>query len=149
MLNSPVCVDANIVVSLVTPETQSEKSLNLWTRWMQEDVRVIAPFLLRYEVTSALRRKMVRGVMSYEDARRSLEEVLSLDIEFLDQPELSLRAFDIASRFNRPTAYDAYYLALELLFLKVWGTLRAQRLLLHLFSKTTLTCRIGFDIIIV
>jgi len=121
MLNSPVCVDANIIVSLVTTEAQSEKALNLWARWMHEEVRVAAPFLLRYEVTSVLRRKVVREVMSYEDARRSLEEVLSLDIELFDQPELSLRAFDIASRFDRPTAYDAYYLALaEMLECEFW-----------------------------
>jgi predicted nucleic acid-binding protein len=88
---------------------------------MQEDVRVVAPFLLRYEVTSALRRKVVRGVMSYEDARHSIEEVLSLDIEPLDQPELSLRAFEIASHFSRPTAYDSYYLALaEMLECEFW-----------------------------
>ena len=57
---------------------------------MQEDIHVVAPSLLSYEVTSALRRKVVRGIMSYEDARRSLEAVSSLDIEFFDHPELSI-----------------------------------------------------------
>jgi predicted nucleic acid-binding protein len=91
MQRSLVCVDANIIISLVTAEAQSQKALNLWTKWMQEDIHVASPSLLRYEVTSALRRKVVCGIMSYEDARRSLEAVSSLDIEFFDQPELSVK----------------------------------------------------------
>ena len=121
MQKSLVCVDASIIISLVTSEAQSQKALDLWTKWMQEDIHVVAPVLLKYEVTSALRRKVTRAIMSYEDARRSLEAVLSLDIEFFDHPELPLRAYDIASRYNLPTAYDAYYLAVtEILECELW-----------------------------
>jgi len=100
----PVCIDASIVVALVTPEVQSEKALALWGEWMRAGVEVIAPTLLRGEVASALWRKVVRNVMGLEDARRCLQEALSLDIEFLDPPELPLRAFDLAARFRRPAA---------------------------------------------
>jgi predicted nucleic acid-binding protein len=121
MQRSLVCVDASIIISLVTSESQSQKALNLWTEWMQEDIHVVAPSLLSYEVTSALRRKVVRGIMSYEDARRSLEAVSSLDIEFFDHHELSIRAYDIAFRFNLPNAYDAHYLAAaEILECEFW-----------------------------
>ena len=121
MQRSLVCVDANIIISLVTAEAQSQKALNLWTNWMQEDIHVVAPSLLSYEVTSALRRKVVRGIMSYEDARRSLEAASSLDIEFFDQSDLSIRAYDIAFRFNLPNAYDAHYLAVaEILECEFW-----------------------------
>lgn len=112
MSRSPVCVDANIVVALVTTEAQSERALALWAKWMRGGVQVVAPALLRYEATSALRRKVVRGVMSLQDARRALGETLSLDIELLDPSELSPRAFDLAARLNRPAAYDTHYLAL-------------------------------------
>jgi predicted nucleic acid-binding protein len=112
MPGSPVCVDASIVVTLVTAEAQSERALALWAEWMQRDIEVVAPILLRYEVTSALRHKVIREMMSPQDARRALEEALSLDIELLDPPELALRAFDLAARLNRPAAYDAHYLAL-------------------------------------
>jgi predicted nucleic acid-binding protein len=121
MPNSPVCVDASIIVALVTSEAQSERALALWSEWMRGDIRVTAPALLRYEVTSALRRKVVRGVMTLQDAQRALEEALSLDIELLDPPGLSLHAFALAARFNRPAAYDAHYLALaEVLEGKFW-----------------------------
>jgi len=100
MPRSPVCVDASLVVALVTVEAQSERALGLWTEWIREDVEVIAPALLRYELTSALRRKVVRGAMSLPDARRALEVALSLGIRLLDPPELSLHAFDLASGLN-------------------------------------------------
>jgi predicted nucleic acid-binding protein len=61
MPNSPVCVDANIIVALVTSKAQSGRALALWSEWMRGDIRVTAPALLRYEVPSALRRKVVRG----------------------------------------------------------------------------------------
>jgi len=121
MPRSPVCIDASIVVALVTPEGQSEKALALWGEWMRAGVEIIAPTLLRCEVASALWRKVVRNVMGLEDARRCLQEALSLDIEFLDPPELPLRAFDLAARFRRPAAYDAHYLALaELMKAEFW-----------------------------
>ena len=112
MPRSPVCVDASVVVALVTPEAQSDKALAVWSEWMQGNIEVVAPVLLRCEVTSALRRKVVRDVMSLQDARRALEEAVSLDVEILDPPGLPLRAFDLAARLNRPAAYDAQYLAL-------------------------------------
>jgi predicted nucleic acid-binding protein len=112
MPNWPICVDARVVVALVAPESQSERALTLWTTWMSRETQVVAPGLLRYELASALWRKAVRGLMQMEDARRALEVALSLDITFLDPPELPLKAFDLASRLNRPTTYDMCYLAL-------------------------------------
>ena len=112
MPNLLVCVDASLVVALVTPESQSERALALWTAWMSRGAEIVAPYLLRYEVASALWRKVVRGLMQAGDARRALEVALSLDIAFLDPPELPLRAFDLASRLNRSTTYDMCYLAL-------------------------------------
>jgi len=121
MPRSPVCVDTSIVVALVTPEAQSEQALSLWAEWMEGEVKVVAPTLLRCEVASALRRKVVRALMSLEDARRALEAALSLDIEYLDPPQLPLCAFDLAARLNRPAAYDAHYLALaQMLEAEFW-----------------------------
>ncbi len=108
MPRSPVCVDASIVVALVTPEAQSEQALSLWAEWMEGEVKVIAPTLLRCEVASALRRKVVRALMSLEDARRALETALSLDIEYLDPPQLPPMRFrpggspQLARRLRRP-----------------------------------------------
>ena len=107
-----VCVDANIVVSLVTSEVQSRKALALWTEWMERDYKVVAPALLGYEVASALRRKVARGSLSREDAKRSLETALSLDLELVDPGQHLLQALDLAAELQRPSLHDAAYLAL-------------------------------------
>ena len=112
MPRSPVCVDANVVVALVTAERFSRAALALWEELTRKDLQPVAPLLLRYEVTSALWRKTVQKVMASEDARRALQEALALDIQYLDPPGLSLQALELAARFQRPAAYDAHYLAL-------------------------------------
>ncbi len=112
MPRSPVCVDANVLIALVTAERFSRPALALWERLLQEGRQPTAPALLRYEVTSALRRKVVHGAMEPDDARKALQEVLALDIHYVDSPDLSLWAFELAARFRRPAAYDAHYLAL-------------------------------------
>lgn len=121
MLTSPVCVDASFLVALLTPEPWSPKALALWERWAKAGVQVAAPGLLRYELTSALRRKTARGLLSHEDALRALKEGLALNLEFHDSPELSLRAFELATEFGWAAAYDAHYLALaERLGAELW-----------------------------
>lgn len=112
MPRSQVCVDANVVVALVTAERFSRAALELWQEWTRRDWQPVAPSLLRYEVTSALHRKTARGTMASEDAGRALREALALDIDYLDPPDLCLCAFELAARFQRPAAYDAHYLAL-------------------------------------
>ena len=112
MPKSQVCVDANIVVALVTAERFSRAAFALWQELTRKDLQLLAPLLLRYEVTSTLHRKIVRGAMSSEDAGRALREALALDIHYLDPPGLSEQAFELAARFQRPAAYDAHYLAL-------------------------------------
>jgi predicted nucleic acid-binding protein len=112
MPRSPVCVDANVVVALVTAELFSRAAFGLWQEATRKDWQPVAPSLLRYEVTSALRRKIVQGAMASEDAYQALREALALDIDYLDPADLSLRALELAARFQRPSAYDAHYLAL-------------------------------------
>jgi predicted nucleic acid-binding protein len=112
MLTSPVCIDANLVIALVTARPLSHKAIDLWQDLVQRDHQPVAPFLLRYEVASALFRKAVRGMMDPEDAQQALQEAMALDIRYLDPPGLSLRAFDLAIRLRQPAAYDAHYLAL-------------------------------------
>ncbi len=112
MPKSKVCVDANLVIALVTVEAFSSKVLALWREWTLADVQLAAPGLLRYEVASALRRKVIQGILDLEDARQALKKAMALDIQYRDSSDLSLQAFELAARFQRPAAYDTHYLAL-------------------------------------
>lgn len=112
MPNSPVCVDASIVVAMITPEAQTALAQALWASFLNREHPVAAPRLFRYEVTSALRRKVVRRELDLDVARDALDLALRLKITFLDPPGLSEQAFELAERFARPATYDAHYLAL-------------------------------------
>jgi predicted nucleic acid-binding protein len=52
------------------------------------------------------------GVLAGEIHLAALQEATALDIDYLDPPDLSLRALELAARFQQPAAYDAHYLAL-------------------------------------
>ena len=112
MPTSPVCVDANIVVTIVAPEVQRPLALSLWRSWLKQDREIVAPRLLVYEVTSALWRKVRHDVLTLEEARRAVQAALGMGVTILDPPGLSEQAFELAARFQRPAAYDAHYLAL-------------------------------------
>jgi predicted nucleic acid-binding protein len=112
MPRSPVCVDANIVIKLVVPEPDRPLALALWEKWLSEDREIVAPYLFSFEITSAIWRKAKRGLMSVEEAREAIHGALMLGVRLLHPSGISLRAFDLAARFDRPAAYDAHYLAL-------------------------------------
>ena len=112
MPSSPVCIDANLVVIIVTPEAQRPAVLRLWESWLEQGRELVAPRLLTYEVTAALWRKVWRGLLPQEEAQRAVKAALDIGVTLLDPPGLSERAFELAAHFRRPAAYDAHYLAL-------------------------------------
>lgn len=112
MPRSPVCVDANIVVKLVVPEPNRLLALALWGKWLNEDREIVAPYLFHFEITSAIWRKAKRGLMSVEEAKEAVRGALMLGVRLLHPSNISLKAFDLAARFDRPAAYDTHYLAL-------------------------------------
>lgn len=112
MTNETVCVDASLVVALLLPERYTNQATNLWEAWINQDVRIVAPSLLGYEVTSALYRKVFRGIVTLEDGKSALQQFINLEIENITLPELHYSATDLASQFQRPNTYDAHYLAL-------------------------------------
>lgn len=112
-MNTTVCVDASLVVALLVPECYTAETTALWEQWIKQDVRIAAPALLGYEVTSALYRKVFQGKIAKEDGQAALEHFLAMDIESIHIPELHREAIKLAVEFNRPNTYDTHYLALS------------------------------------
>lgn len=112
-MTSLVCVDASMVIKLVVAEPGSDQADRLWESWIQAETTVLAPSLLNYEMTAILRKKTSRGELSPDVADRALAAAFSLDIETVAfSHALHHRALELARQFDRPTAYDAHYLAL-------------------------------------
>ena len=142
-MNSLVCVDAGILIKLVVEEAGSGLADALWESWIQNDVQVIAPVLLRYEVTAVLGKKVYRKLLSEAIASAALSAVLNLEgIEFVNSLALHLRAWEMAYRLNLPTVYDAHYLALaEMRRCEFWTA--DERLYNHLMGAVPYIHRLG------
>ncbi len=120
-MSSQVCIDASVALKLVLDEEDSDKAQALWVSWVVEDIEAIAPCHLAFEVTSVIRHHVYRREISPEAGQLAFEALQAQGIRLVRPAPLHERAWALAQRFNRPTAYDAYYLALaQLAGCEVW-----------------------------
>ena len=112
MTGSHVCVDASFIVRLLLSAEEDEPAPAMWRSFVEVGVRAIAPGLLWYEVTNALHRYAVHGVLTPEEASRSLHSGIELGVVCLDGPTLHSEALRLAGVLGQGAAYDAHYVAL-------------------------------------
>jgi predicted nucleic acid-binding protein len=106
-----VCCDANIVVRFIT-EPHATAVQELWSEWHRIQASVVAPLLLRFEVTNAVHRIAKRDKLSLNQASAILDSALNIPIRFIDRVDIHVRALALSRELNLPAAYDAHYLAL-------------------------------------
>ncbi len=113
-MRNAVVVDTSIALKWVLNEEDSAVALALLTEWTKNKVKMLAPALLAYEATNTLYQNARKGKITFSTARLSLTTVILAGFKFdqLRDPFLSMRALELAEKFNLPAAYDAYYLAL-------------------------------------
>ncbi len=108
---STVCVDASCIVRLLADPDDREIQRR-WTEWQSDRRSLVAPRLLRYEVTNALYRYQRSGQRSEMTVRSALRTAMDLPITLYDEVDLHQQALVWATRLTLPAAYDAHYLAL-------------------------------------
>ena len=106
-----VCVDASFIVSLYIREELSEPAIGLWAKWYASGTNLIAPTLLIPEVTSALRKSVHFGRVDEVRGDRAFEAFCEMDIHIIASQDLHRAAWELARRFDRPVAYDSFYVA--------------------------------------
>jgi len=105
--------DANIILALAIPLPYSSAALSKIQQWQQQKVSLIVPNLWSYEIVSSLRKAIVIGKLSPEQATTALESILRMGIEEIaPTPSLHRLALEWSIRLNQTVAYDAAYLAL-------------------------------------
>jgi predicted nucleic acid-binding protein len=108
-----ICLDASVIIPILTSEALSHQADTLWQAWINEDVLIIVPPICPYEVCSVLRQKtQLRKDLSPEQEQKALDLFLSLDIEICSPSNLLKTASDLAIQLGTPTIYDTTYLAL-------------------------------------
>ncbi len=89
-----------------------EQADYLFKSWSKEARSVNAPALFYAEVTSTITERVYRRSMPRADADFLLRAALNWPIIILDDVRsIQASALEFATRFNRPKAYDAQYLA--------------------------------------
>jgi len=111
-MTSQICVDAGILLKLVLQEPDSHLAETLWQSWVSEGIQPVAPQLFPFEVTAVLRKLTYRETVKPDLAEKMLKTALAIDVSLQTFDGIHERAWQLATEFNRPTAYDTHYLAL-------------------------------------
>ncbi len=110
-MNSPLCVDASVVVRLLVAAPGSERVHRCWVQWEEQDRVLMAPSLILYEITNALYRYERAGHLTRDEARHALGAALDLRIRLVEDAALHQEAAVLAWDLDLPSTYDAHYLA--------------------------------------
>jgi predicted nucleic acid-binding protein len=110
-MTSWVVADASIFLASVLQESLTNKSRAIIKSWATTNLMLAAPSLFQYEIIAVLRKNVYQGRISLEESIKGRDILLSQPIQFMLDDDLLRRAHDLSTRFNRPTAYDAQYLA--------------------------------------
>ena len=106
-------VDAGVILALALPLPFSDRASARIRSLRMAREELYAPALLEYEVCSALRRAVTRGVLEAHEAAKVLDLIEAVRIQPISPASsLHVRALAWATRLGHSKAYDAHYLAL-------------------------------------
>lgn len=107
-----IIADSSAILSLFFPEKQSEKVEEV----LLKSENILTLDLAYYEITNAIRKRVVKGEIAKEEGSLILEKVLSLvnNFEIHSYSEVINDAYQLSLKENL-TVYDASFLALTLL----------------------------------
>lgn len=105
-------IDASVVLKwYLADEQHGEKALGLLNKYISNELHILAPSLLEYEVINALVIARKRGRIEEETLLSAIDGFLGLGIELKNLSMFSTRVLHFCKVYNR-SAYDASYLAL-------------------------------------
>ena len=105
-------LDASVVLKwYLSDENHGKVALALLNRYLKEDLEILAPPLLEYEVMNGLVVAQRRGRLEEGIIVSAIEGFLNLGIKIVGVSDLFSRVLHFC-RFYSRSAYDASYLAL-------------------------------------
>lgn len=112
-MNGLLVIDASIALKWVVAEVDSDAATALLENHVGGAVSMAAPEHLLGEVGNGLRKRVVQGNLTPEQATGALDALGDLELGFHGGPERWLRSLRAALEWN-VTSYDALYLLLAL-----------------------------------
>lgn len=111
MPTSYAVLDAGILLATVQTEHDTDRAITLIKQLSHQQVHLIAPVRLLYELIAVVRKWVYRGLTTPNKATSALNTLLHYPVTTVVDDALLHRAYALATQHNRPTAYDAQYLA--------------------------------------
>src|SRR5690349_5528756 len=111
-MTSWVVADSSIFLASIFQENLTPKARGIIKFWTTTNVTLAAPTLFQYEIIAVLRKHIYQGHITLQESLKGRDILLAQPIQFMFDDDLLRRAYDLATRFNRPTAYDSQYLAI-------------------------------------
>jgi predicted nucleic acid-binding protein len=106
-------VDASVAVKWILPEDGHDRAVRLQEKYQNEEIDLVAPYLVVAEVANVLWKRERRGDLNAAAASRCFLQFLRDSPILLDSPVVSTAALRLALAHGRPF-YDCLYLALAL-----------------------------------
>lgn len=106
-----VVLDASVVLKwYLSDELHGQKAISLLDRYISDELDIIAPSLLEYEVSNGLIIAQKRGRIREEKILSAIEGFLSLGIKLVNLSAVYPKVFDYCRTYNC-SVYDASYMA--------------------------------------
>lgn len=109
---SQAVLDSGILIASVYVETLTTEAKGLLQQLRDAQTILNAPVLLRYELIAVSRKAVYQERITVEQGLIARDQLLSYPVMLHFDDALLKRGYELAEEFNRPTAYDAQYLAL-------------------------------------
>lgn len=106
---SYVVLDSGILLATAQTETYTQHAEKLLKTLTHDGVAFAAPTLLKYELVAVSRKWVYRNIKTEEDTDIALTKLLNYPVELFVDENLLREAYQLATKYNRPTAYDAQY----------------------------------------
>lgn len=107
--STALVIDASIAVKWFVPESDSKEALEIRDAHVNEEISIIAPDLITYEVANALR---YRSSLTNENLKTSIESLFGLELDLIAPSSNSVSRTALLARRFGITIYDATYLTL-------------------------------------
>jgi len=105
-----IVVDASVAVKWILPENDTPRALGIQEKYQDEQIDLVAPYLVVSEVANVLWKRERRGDLSSAEAQRAFVQFLRDSPILLDSNSVSNAALGLALAHHRPF-YDCLYLA--------------------------------------
>ncbi len=107
-----IVIDASVALKwYLDDEELGTKALNILTLYVSDNINLMAPSLIEYEVMNGLKIAQKRGRIDKKTIQAAIEGFFNLEIKVYNASHFSNKILDILSFFDI-SSYDASYLAL-------------------------------------